>query len=96
MRADVYIELSEIRFTATRAEDEKTGLLGFVDCVLNGAIRLSGMTVRRTGDGRLTLSYPSRIDAKGRKRFLFHPIHDGARQEIERQVIAALGHLEGT
>ena len=92
----VDVSVSEVRFTAASPEDLESGLLGFVDLVLNGAIRLSGLTLRRTKNRGLALSYPARRDGSRMDQFYFRPIHDGARQELERQVIAALGHLEGT
>jgi DNA-binding cell septation regulator SpoVG len=86
------IRVSDIRFTATPFEMAAGGLLGFVSVLINGRIRLSGITVRRTLSGRKCLSFPARRDAAGREHPLIQPIDDEARCEIEAQVLRALGH----
>lgn len=70
------------------------GLLGWVSCSY-GHLRLDGIALRRTRDGHLTLSYPERRDAAGRRHPVLRPLDDQARREIEEQVFAALGDLEG-
>jgi hypothetical protein len=87
------LEITEVRFFEAGPGDLKSGILGWVGFVLWRCVRASGVCIRRTRSGRLTLSYPTRLDRKGRKRFLFRPITDEARREIEAQVFAALGHV---
>jgi hypothetical protein len=54
--------------------------------VINDAIVLDGIALRRTLDGnRLTLSFPARRDGSGRQRFFSRPVSDPVRREIERQ-----------
>ncbi len=83
------------KFTAASERDELTGLLGFVSVVVNGAIRLDGITVRRTLDGRLTLSFPSRRGRDGERHAYIRPVDDAVRMAIERQVLAAIDLDEG-
>ncbi len=85
--------VSEVRFTAATPEQVDEGLLGFAACRY-GVLRLDGIAVRRTLDGRLTLSYPARRDSSGRKHFLIRPLDDAGRRLIEFEVLKALG-LEG-
>lgn len=61
--------------------DARNGLLG--DLVLDG------ITLRRTAEGRLTLSFPQRRDGRGRSHPLFRPIDDDARLRIEKAIFEA-------
>lgn len=81
--------IADLRFTASNDADSARGLLGFVSFAL-GPVRLDGVTVRRTRDGRLTLSFPVRRDADGRAHALVRPLDDEARRSLEAQVFAAL------
>lgn len=87
------VDVSNVRFTVASEDDALGGLLGYVSLVLNDALRLDGITLRQTADGRLTMSYPSRTDRFGYRHYFMRPLSDVARREIERQTIAAL-HAE--
>lgn len=89
------ITISSVAFTKAGDADVRTGLLGYVTCILNDALMLDGITLRRTADGRLALSYPSRRDGRGRQHPLVRPIGDAVRRDLERQVFAQLGIEEG-
>lgn len=80
------LSISQVTFRGASAADVKTGLIGFADFVLNGAVRITGTTLRRTRAGRYALSFPA-----PRKVPIFAPIDDESRETIERQVFAALG-----
>jgi len=87
----------EVRIrTWTRASDAdiRTGLIGYVS-LFCGPWILDGVTVRRTTDGRMTLSYPERRDGRGRSHSLIQPIDDAARQAIEKMVFGAATVAEG-
>jgi hypothetical protein len=85
--------MSQVEFVAAPEREAETGLLGWVSFVL-GKLRLDGITVRRTADGRHTLSFPARRDAAGRQHPYVRPLDDGVRREIEHQVFSALGFAE--
>ena len=89
------MQLTEIKFSSSRPEETDAGLIGWVSCALNGTIHLDGIAVRRTVDGRLTLSFPARQDSHGRRHFYHRPLDDCARREIEARVFRALGLGEG-
>ncbi|MCA8974452.1 MAG: hypothetical protein KDC98_07005 [Planctomycetes bacterium] len=76
-------EISEIEFTPASASDQRTGLLGFVQ-LRYGAMRLDGLTLRRTTSGRLTVSYPSRRDREGQYHPYFAPADAAKRADFER------------
>ena len=85
------IQLTSIAFTAAPPAEVRTGLLGWVTCVVNDGLLLDGVTLRRTRDDRLTLSYPARRDSTGQQHHVVRPINDEARRAVEAQVFRALG-----
>ncbi len=87
------LEFTEIQFTLAPEREFERGLLGWVSCIVNGTLRLDGITVRRTLRGRLTLSFPAKPGLTGAQFFYVRPLDDQARREVERQILAAI-HLE--
>ena len=83
--------VSDVRYTPASTADAARGLLGFVTCTLNGALRLDGLTLRRSLAGDLVLSYPTRKDRAGKLHAYYRPVDAAARLAIEAQVFAALG-----
>ena len=75
-------------------KDVRSGLLGFVS-VFYGDLVLDGITVRRTAEGRLTLSFPQRRDGRGRSHPLFRPVDDDARLRIEKAIFDAATIAQG-
>ena len=75
-------------------DDIRSGLLGFIS-LFYGDIVLDGLTVRRTADGRLTISYPQRRDGKGRRHPIVRPVDDAARLRIERAIFGEATVAEG-
>ena len=86
--------VTEVRFKSASPKEVHTGLLGWVSCTLNGTFYLDGITVRRTRNGRLALSFPMRHDVSGREHFYFRPVGDDARRQIEHGILSALGLKE--
>lgn len=66
------------------------GLLGWMRCRINRALRVDGITLRRTLDGRLTIAFPTRRDRRGRQHPYVAPVDEDVRREIERQLFEAL------
>ena len=87
--------VTDVRFTSAHANDRGRGLLGFLACTVDEQLRLDGITLRRTREGKLTLSYPERRDKNGAAHPYIKPLHDDARADLERQVFEALGLDEG-
>jgi|GEM_PF-1169330 len=85
------IKLGSIRYTAAGLHESKSGLLGWVSCLLNGSIILDGLCIRRAQSGHLYLNFPARTDAKGDRHFYLKPLDDATRRSIEDQVFQALG-----
>ncbi|NQU48566.1 MAG: hypothetical protein HQ519_07955 [Planctomycetes bacterium] len=84
------ITLTEFRFTAASRMEMKTGLLGWIGFTINATLRVDGTTLRKTADGRLTLSFPKKTARDGRKHSIIWPISETARQDMESQVFEAL------
>ena len=87
---DSRLVVSDVRLTQSAREDASSGLLGWVSCTV-GSLRLDGIAVRRTADGRLALSFPARRDAAGRQHPYILPLDSAARRDLEHQVFAAIG-----
>lgn len=83
--------LGQVTFSAAPESVRLTGLLGWVSLVVDGSLKIDGITVRRTRAGRLALSFPTRHDRTGRQHPLVRPVDARARRQIEGAVLDALG-----
>ncbi len=84
------IAISNIVFSAASDQDVEAGLLAWIACTVNNALRLDGLTLRRMENGKLTISFPARRDSSGRQHFFIRPLDDVTRREIERQIVEAI------
>lgn len=85
------LAVTDLRLTAAGPDLQRTGLLGWISCTLGGTLRVDGITLRRTAEGRLALSFPARKDRNGVLHPLLRPLDDATRAEIERQILGQLG-----
>ena len=85
------IKIDRIELVTAGPEAAESGFLGWIRCRLNRSLLLDGIALRRTRDGRPSLSFPARRDGAGRQRFYLRPQDDEAREEIEYQIFVALG-----
>jgi DNA-binding cell septation regulator SpoVG len=83
--------ISNIRFTPAQARDVASGLLGFVSCIIDDRLYLDGITVRRTADGRVALSFPERRTSSGGAYPYMRPIDEAARNDIENAILHSIG-----
>jgi hypothetical protein len=83
--------ITSIGFTPASDDEVRTGLVGFVVCVIGGVLQLDGITLRMTADRRPALSFPARTDRQGRKHAYIRPVDDDSRRAIEAAVFEALG-----
>ena len=88
------LRISDVRFTTADKNEKQNGLLGWVTCLVNGKLRLDGIAVRRTLDGRLVLSFPAHRDGKGQQHFFVCPLNDATRRHIENAILTAIRHEE--
>lgn len=82
------IEVSEVKI---RLVDNATdGLLGWASCVVNNALYLNNIAVRRLIDGRLVVTYPSKTSNSEQKYFYFNPITREAKRAIDDAILGRL------
>lgn len=79
-----------VAFTVAPPRAVADGLLGWAEVVLNDAILITNVQVRRARDGHQFLAFPTRTDRWGRRHHMVRPLDDAARVAIESQVFAAL------
>jgi hypothetical protein len=85
------LEITGARLVPASARLQRTGLIGWVMVEITGTLIADGITLRRTADGRETLSYPKCRDGQGEEHYLLRPADDRARRAIEDQVFRLLG-----
>lgn len=81
--------IHDVRFWPADAGKVADGLLGHVRFEV-GALRLDGVMVRRSSDGRLGLSFPARESRNGTRFPLVRPTTQWERTRIESAVIGEL------
>ena len=85
------VRISGVRFVPAPMDLQATGLVGWSSFLVNDALRLDGVGVRRAADGRHVLAYPVREDASGREHYAVRPIDSRTRRLIEARVLGELG-----
>ena len=89
------LKVSGLRFSAATPADADGGLIGFVSFLIDGRLRVDGVAVRRKLGGGLTLAWPARTDADGRRHPFVRPIDDATRRAVEAAVFRELGITPG-
>lgn len=74
-------------------EGGKDGLLAWASCVIDGAVFLNNVAIRRGKDGRLMLTYPAKLTAAGTRYYLFNPISKEASAVLEDAILRRLAEL---
>lgn len=82
--------ITGIEFTRASRAQARTGLLGWVSCILSGEIQLDGIAVRRTRAGRITLSFPEHRDRHRRRHPMCRPLTDEGRERLEDEILSVL------
>lgn len=82
--------ITNVRFRSASSIDERAGLLGWSSFLLNDALRISSVAVRRTRTGQLVLAFPTRRDSQGVEHPVAAPITAIAHRSIENAVLAEL------
>ena len=87
---------SPLRVTSVRTwpgswRDVQAGLLAYLEVTFAGGLIADGLTLRRSLDDRLYVSFPSHRDRHDNLRPILRPADAEAQRAIEQQVLA---HLE--
>lgn len=83
--------ITSIGFTPASDRDVRQGLVGYVTCVVGGALLVDGVCLRMTADRRPVLSFPARTDRQGKRHAYIRPVDDDARRAIEAAIFEVLG-----
>ena len=83
------VRVSGVRFTHGSEADRRAGLLGWLR-VRYGALELDGLALRRSGDGRFLVTFPSRRDSAGREHPLVRPLDYASRRDLEAQILRGI------
>ena len=75
--------------------DGRDGLLAWASCVIDGAVFLNNIAIRRGRDGRLMLTFPAKITAAGTRIYLHNPINAQAAAVMRDAIIGAVRELLG-
>ena len=89
------LQIGDVRFVSGSPTDVESGLVGWLSFVLNETIRIDGVALRRTADGRPALSFPARVDRAGKEWKYIRPLNEIVRRDIEHEVFEALGFPQG-
>jgi DNA-binding cell septation regulator SpoVG len=81
----------QLRFIA----DGKDGLLAWASCVIDEAVFLNNIAIRRGKDGRLMLTFPAKVTAAGTRIYLHNPINAQAAAALEDAIIGVVRDLLG-
>ncbi len=86
------VEVSEVKI---RLVDEGAdGLLGWASCVVNGALYLNNIAIRRSRSGELILTYPCKRSQSEAKYFYFNPITREAHRVLDEAILGKLERRE--
>lgn len=82
--------ITSVKFTPSQAIDDADGLVGWLRVQVDEWLEIDGLALRRNGIGELTLSFPSRVDGAGYRRYFARPLNETVRAAICGQVIEHL------
>jgi hypothetical protein len=85
------ITVDDVHLTRASESHDRIGLIGWVLCTVDGHWCLDGLSLHRTRDGRIVLSFPVDRDPRGRRRRRVRPFDEATRKETERLILRELG-----
>ena len=84
-----------VSFHSAPRREQRAGLLGWLCIEIGAAFVVDGIALRRTRNGRLALSFPTRTDTHGRRHPVVRPRDAEAHRSIAAAVLGALEKSEG-
>jgi len=86
------VDVSEVKI---RLVDEDTeGLIGWASCVVNGALYLNNIAIRRSRNGEFVLTDPCKRSRSEQKYFYFNPITREAKRVLDEAILGKLERRE--
>jgi hypothetical protein len=83
--------LSRVSEIEAPAADRDRGIISYISCIVNDALRIDGVALRRTLEGEYSVSFPKKPGRSIDQHYYFKPINEAMRQEFLRQILVALG-----
>jgi len=87
-------QISAVRFRPASSRDQASGLLGYVSFTIGNLWVVDGIAVRRTRDGEMIISYPTRRDSRGREHAYLRPVNREIAKEAERIILREIDYPE--
>lgn len=84
-------DISEVRIR--KADEADKGLVAWASCVLNNALYINNIAIRKDRDGQLFLTFPAKKSRKGIKYFYFRPINSATKELLDNAIIQELKDL---
>jgi hypothetical protein len=84
------LKVTHVRFNPSSDMSARSGALGRVQIVLDGALRVDRFQLRRTATGHIRIQFPESTDKRGVRHAIVWPLAPGARDAIERQILDEL------
>jgi DNA-binding cell septation regulator SpoVG len=79
------LEVGEVKIRLVDEGDD--GLVGWVSCVVNGALYLNNIAIRHGRNGEFVLTYPCKRSRSEQKYFYFNPITREAKRVIDEAIL---------
>ena len=76
----------KIRLVDKRIDD----LIGWASCVVNGALHLNNISIRRSPGGPILLRFPGKCATSGQTYFFFNPISSEAKEAFDTAILGRL------
>ncbi len=86
------LEISEVRIRVCKKPTD--GVVAWVSCVVNNALALGNIAVRRGQDNRLMLVYPARKSQQEVRYFHFRPINPEAKAILDEAILSSVNHFQ--
>ena len=87
--------ITDLVVSETTTADKRTGLMSWLRFRLDDRLLIDGVTLRRSADGRMIISWPGRRDKRGRQHPIVRPFDDDARVALEAAIFDAMDLPEG-
>ncbi|MBL8800503.1 MAG: hypothetical protein JNN27_00790 [Planctomycetes bacterium] len=87
--------ITAVVFTPSSTRRAADGLVGWLRIQVDGWLEIDSVTLRRTSRGELQLSFPSKVDGVGYRRYVVRPIDPQVRSSIHAQVVEWLRRERG-
>ena len=91
MSPTIHVDEVQIR-VAKRGEQ---GVFAWASCVVNGALYLNNIAIRRDPGGGLLLTYPATRSRSDAKHFHFRPINAEAKEAFDEAILGRLHEMLG-